>query len=118
MSAPVWRIVAMTLSSETSWLPSPRSASEGRTPDPPAPPTRGHQNLRRLPLLQRIDRVVADPDELEARLFQIDLHDGIERAFDPGLQRREPLLVACMRSVSEVARLTWETNAEAGTEKA
>ena len=27
MSAPVWRIVRMTLSSETLWLPSPASAS-------------------------------------------------------------------------------------------
>jgi hypothetical protein len=53
---------------------------------------RADQYLQCLRLLQRIDRVVADPDELEVGLFQMDLDDLVERGLDPRFQRHEPFL--------------------------
>jgi hypothetical protein len=54
-----------------------------RGPGPRAPPRGldpgGDQNVERLRLLERIDRVVADPDEFEARL--------VRRVGEPGDQR-------------------------------
>jgi hypothetical protein len=51
-----------------------------------------HQNLQRLRLLERIDRVVADPYGFEARLVHADANHVIERALHPRFQRNQPLL--------------------------
>ena len=49
-------------------------------------------STQRLRLLERIDRVVADPDEFEAGLGHVVLDHKIERALHPGLERHEPFL--------------------------
>src|SRR5208337_5239464 len=50
------------------------------------------EDLQRLSLLQRVDCVVADPDELRAGLAHADLNNLVERALHPGLERHEALL--------------------------
>ena len=50
----------------------------------------GDQNVQRLRLLQRIDRVVADPDEFEIGRGDIDLCNIETRILDSRAQRRRP----------------------------
>jgi hypothetical protein len=64
------------------------------------------ENVQRLRLLERIDRVVGTPDEFGAGLVHAVLDHKIECALDPRLQRRQPSCVACWPRVSLVARLT------------
>jgi hypothetical protein len=53
---------------------------------------RADQDLQRLRLLQRIDRVVADPDEFEPPLVHALPDHMVERVLHPGLERRQPFL--------------------------
>ena len=53
---------------------------------------RADQDLERLRLFERIDRVVADPDELERRLVHALADHMVERVLHPRLQRHQPLL--------------------------
>ncbi|HEY1944117.1 MAG TPA: hypothetical protein VGH40_18545, partial [Roseiarcus sp.] len=43
----------------------------------------GDQDVERLRLLQRVDSVVADPDEFEVGRVEIDMDHLVERALDP-----------------------------------
>jgi hypothetical protein len=79
---------------------------------------RAHENLQRLRLLERIDRVVADPHEFEAGLVHADVDHVVEGVLSQRLSGTRPSCVACWRMVSPVARFTWLTNGETGTEKA
>jgi hypothetical protein len=57
----------------------------------------GDQDLQRLRLLERIDRVVADRDEFEAGLVHADANHVVERVLDPRLERNQPLLRRLVR---------------------
>ena len=72
-------------------FPSPPSPSSARASSRVLIPAETRM-LQRLGLLQRVDRVVADPDEFEIRLAHADLDHPVERALDPGLQRHEAFL--------------------------
>ena len=74
--------------------------------------------MQRLRLLERVNRVVADPDELEPGFVHAFLDHMVERVLHPGLERNQPFLRRLLAQVSLVARLTWLTNGETGTEKA
>src|ERR1700733_8210620 len=68
--------------------PKPRSArASSRVFDP-----RADQDLQRLRLLQRIDRVVADPHKLEPGLVHALPDHMVERVLDPRLERHNPFL--------------------------
>src|ERR1700733_1344602 len=68
--------------------PKPRSArASSRVFDP-----RADQDLQRLRLLQRIDRVVADPHKLEPGLVHALPDHMVERVLDPRLERHKPFL--------------------------
>ena len=76
------------------------------------------QDRNRLRLLQRIDRVVADPGEFEIGRLETNLHHPVERALHPGLQRHEPFLRRLHAQRLRGRAIDLVTNAEAGTENA
>ena len=87
---PQWCVLNPALGDR--WRPARRRKPQIRSRLLAGLDARADQDPQRLRLLERIDRVIADPDEFERRLAHALLDHMVERILHPRFERNQPFL--------------------------